>query len=97
MSDLTQSERDEIAEFQQYKFDTQMLIEGTDLDAFEIRDYINEHFQGNELVVVGDDEIVKIHFHTNEPWLVLAYADKVGDLHDIVVENMFRQMQGKQG
>ena len=97
MSDLTQSEREEIAEFQKYKYDTQMLIEGENLDDLDIRDYITEHFEGNELLVVGDDELIKIHFHTNEPWLVLAYCATLGDLYDIVVENMFRQAKGLQG
>ena len=97
MSDLTQSELDEIEEFQKYQFDTQLLIEGTDLDDFEIRDYITEHFEGNELLVVGDEELIKIHFHTNEPWLVLAYCATKGDIYDIVVENMFRQAKGLQG
>ena len=36
--ELTQSELDEIAEFQQYKYDTQLLLEGEDLDDLEIRD-----------------------------------------------------------
>ena len=74
VNELTQSEREEIEEFQKYKYDTQMLIEGEDLDDLDIRDYITEHFEGNELLVVGDDELIKIHFHTNEPWLVLAYC-----------------------
>ena len=31
-----------------------------DLDDFEIRDYITEHFEGNELLVVGDEDLVMI-------------------------------------
>ncbi|HAC60993.1 MAG TPA: kinase to dihydroxyacetone kinase, partial [Lachnospiraceae bacterium] len=30
----------------QYRYDTQMLIDGEDLDEDEIRDYITEHFDG---------------------------------------------------
>ena len=95
--ELTQNELDEIAEFQQYKFDTQLLLEGEDLDDLEIRDYISSHFEGNELLVVGDDELIKLHFHTNEPWLVLAYCATLGDIYDVVIENMVRQAQGLQG
>ena len=95
--ELTQNELDEIAEFQQYKFDTQLLLEGEDLDDLEIRDYISTHFEGNELLVVGDDELIKLHFHTNEPWLVLAYCATLGDIYDVVIENMTRQAQGLQG
>lgn len=95
--ELTQSELDEIAEFQQYKYDTQLLLEGEDLDDMEIRDYISSHFKGNELLVVGDDELIKLHFHTDEPWLVLAYCASLGDVYDVVIENMVRQAQGLQG
>ena len=95
--ELNQQELEEIAEFQKYKFDTQLLLEGEDLDDLEIRDYISAHFEGNELLVVGDDELIKLHFHTNEPWKVLAYCATLGDIYDIVVENMVRQAQGLQG
>ncbi len=95
--ELTKQELDEIAEFQQYKYDTQLLLEGEDLDDLEIRDYIDTHFEGNELLVVGDDELIKLHFHTNEPWLVLAYCATLGDVYDVVIENMFRQAKGLQG
>ena len=97
MSELTQSELDDIEEFQKYKFDTQLLIEGEDLDDFEIRHYISEHFEGNELLVVGDEELIKIHFHTNEPWEVLKYCASLGEIYDVVVENMERQENGLQG
>ena len=40
---------------------------------------------------------IKIHFHTNEPWQVLEYCSTLGDIHDIVVENMQRQQDGLQG
>ena len=81
----------------EYKFDTQLLIEGHDLDEDEIYDYIVEHFKGDSLLAVGDEDLIKIHYHTNEPWLVLEYAASLGEIHDIVVENMQRQSEGLQG
>ena len=81
----------------EFKFDTQLLIEGTDLDEDEIYDYIVENFKGDSLLAVGDSDLIKIHYHTNEPWLVLEYASKLGDIHDIVVENMERQEKGLKG
>ena len=53
-----------MAEMLEFKFDTQLLIEGHDLDEDEINDYITEHFKGDCLLAVGDDELIKIHFHT---------------------------------
>ena len=46
------------------RYDTQLLIEGHDLDEDEIRDYFVENLPGDCLLVVGDDELIKIHFHT---------------------------------
>ncbi len=80
-----------------YKFDTQLLIEGTGLDEDEIDSYISSHFEGDCLLAVGDEDLIKIHFHTNEPWKVLEYCASLGDIHDIVVENMARQADGLSG
>jgi len=78
----------------EFKFDTQLLIEGQDLDEDAINDWITENLKGDCLLAVGDDELIKIHFHTNEPWKLLEYATTLGEIYDIVVENMERQEQG---
>jgi dihydroxyacetone kinase-like predicted kinase len=81
----------------EYKFDTQLLLEGENLSEDEINDYITEHLEGDSLLAVGDEELVKIHFHTNKPWEVLAYCASLGEIYDIVVENMERQANGLHG
>lgn len=81
----------------EYKFDTQLLIEGSNLDEDAINDYITQHFKGDCLLAVGDESLIKVHFHTNTPWEVLAYCATLGDIFDIVVENMERQENGLQG
>ena len=81
----------------EFRYDTQLLIEGKGLDEDAINAYFQEHFQGDCLLAVGDEEVVKIHFHTNEPWKVLEYCASVGSLYDIVIEDMERQAQGLQG
>lgn len=80
-----------------YKYDTQLLIEGHDLDENQIRSYIESNFLGDSLVVAGDDELIKIHFHTNEPWDILKYCSTIGEIFDIVVEDMDRQTRGLKG
>ena len=80
-----------------YRYDTQLLIEGTGLDEDAVNDYFLEHFQGDCLLAVGDDELIKIHYHTNEPWKVLEYCATLGEIYDIVVEDMDRQSRGLQG
>ncbi len=52
----------------EFRYDTQLLIEGEDLDEDVISEYFTEHFKGDCLLAVGDEELIKIHFHTNEPW-----------------------------
>ena len=79
-----------------YRYDTQLLID-RDLDEDEISDYITEHFEGNSLIAAGDEDLIKIHFHTNEPWKILEYCSSVGEIFDIVVEDMIRQSNGLQG
>ena len=48
-------------------------------------------------MAVGDDELIKIHFHTNEPWEVLRYCAGLGEIFDIIVEDMDRQSRGLKG
>lgn len=81
----------------EFKYDTQVLIEGTELSEDKINDYITNNFKGDCLLAVGDEELIKIHFHTNEPWDVLAYCSTLGEIYDIVVENMDRQEKGLKG
>jgi dihydroxyacetone kinase-like predicted kinase len=81
----------------EFRYDTQLLIDGTDLDEDVIRDYFTACFEGDSLLAVGGPETIKIHFHTNEPWKVLEYCATLGEIYDIVVEDMDRQSRGLQG
>ena len=80
-----------------YRYDTQLLIEGKDLSEDAIREYFLSHFDGDCLLAVGDDSLIKIHFHTNEPWKILEYCNSIGEIYDIVVEDMIRQSAGLKG
>ena len=81
----------------EFRYDTQLLIEGENLDEDAIRDYILANFKGDCLLVAGDDELIKLHFHTNEPWDVMKYCRTLGEIYDIVVEDMDRQTRGLKG
>ena len=80
-----------------YRYDTQLLIEGNNLNEDERNNYFNQNFKGDCLLAVGDNELIKIHFHTNEPWKVLEYCASLGEIYDIVVEDMDRQSRGLKG
>lgn len=81
----------------EFRYDTQLLIEGKNLNEDEINDFILENFKGDCLLCVGDEQLIKIHFHTNEPWDVLKYCSTLGEIYDIVVEDMDRQSRGLKG
>ena len=81
----------------EFRYDTQLLIEGKGLSEDEIHDYITANIEGDCLLAIGDESLIKIHFHTNTPWKVLEYAATQGDIHDVVIENMERQARGLKG
>lgn len=81
----------------EFKYDTQLLIDGEKLDEDAINAYFKNNFKGDCLLAVGDEKLIKIHFHTNEPWKVLEYCSSLGEIYDIVVEDMDRQASGLHG
>ena len=81
----------------EFRYDTQLLIEGEGLDEDAINEYIRANFKGDCLLAVGDDELIKLHYHTNEPWKVLEYCASLGEIYDIVVEDIDRQSRGLKG
>jgi len=81
----------------EFRYDTQLLIEGENLDEDAIYDYIVGNFKGDSLLAVGDETLIKLHYHTNEPWDVMKYCASLGEIFDIVVEDMERQSRGLQG
>lgn len=44
--------------------------------------------KGDCMLVIDDDEIVKVHIHTNHPGFVLEQALKLGELINIKIDNM---------
>lgn len=81
----------------EYRYDTQLLIDGCRVGEDAVNDYIRSHFAGDCLLTVGDEDTLKLYFHTNEPWRVLEYCAGLGEIYDIVVEDMDRQARGLQG
>ena len=65
---------------------TEFILESDSISDTEIRDIMLPH--GDSLAVVGDEGIIKVHVHTNDPGLVLQDALKYGQLVTIKIENM---------
>ncbi|WP_370251940.1 kinase to dihydroxyacetone kinase [Exiguobacterium sp. SH1S4] len=87
----------EVNKMIEFKYDTQLLIEGEQLSEDAIFEYINTSFAGDCLLAVGDENLIKIHFHTNEPWDLVKYCASLGEIYDIVIEDMSRQERGLPG
>ncbi len=51
--------------------------------------------KGDCMLVIEDDDIVKVHIHTNHPGFVLEQAVKLGELTDLKIENMKYQHNDK--
>lgn len=68
---------------------TEFILESDKIDDAGIRDIMLEY--GDSLAVVGDEGVIKVHVHTNEPGNVLQEALKYGQLLTIKIENMRMQ------
>ena len=64
-----------------------------DFDYDELRNYLNN--LGDSLLVVNDDEIVKVHVHTEDPGLVMQEGLKYGSLVKVKVDNMRNQHEAQ--
>lgn len=76
-----------------FMYCTEFIIEkanrAADIDAF--RHALEP--KGDCMLVIDDDDIVKVHIHTNNPGFVLEKAVKIGSLVNIKIDNMKNQHQ----
>ncbi len=75
----------------EFGYCTEFFLRTYEIDADTFRKEI-EHM-GDSMVVVGDEGIIKIHIHTNEPGVVLQKAGAHGALDRIKIENMRLQQE----
>lgn len=52
--------------------------------------------KGDSIVCVKNDELIKVHMHTNDPGYILGKAGKHGELINIKIDNMRQQFRDKQ-
>jgi len=76
-----------------YGYCTEIMVEigdgptvESEFDYDTFRNYLNE--LGDSLLVVNDDEIIKVHVHTEYPGEVMNYGQKFGSLTKVKVDNM---------
>lgn len=65
---------------------TEFIIVGDASKAKEFQDKIEN--LGDSMIVVGYEEVIKVHIHTNDPGKVLSNAVQYGELSKIKIDNM---------
>ncbi len=74
-----------------FRYCTEFLIEKKDreISADAFKSAIAP--KGDCMLVIDDDDIVKVHIHTNHPGFVLEEAVKLGELVNLKIDNMKQQ------
>lgn len=67
--------------------------EFTEQDEHEFKEYLSSI--GDSIVCVADDDVVKIHVHTNDPGLAIQRALTFGQLSRMKIDNMREEHQEK--
>ena len=93
------AKKSKAAEDIKFTYCTQMLIQ---IDNFKsnidrLIDKIRKDMQsyGDSIMVVGSDDVIKIHIHSNHPGVLLEYGLKKGEVFDIKIDNMRKQNEEK--
>jgi DAK2 domain fusion protein YloV len=74
----------------EFQYCTELLIKGEKMDPEDIKDHLQP--LGDSMLVVGEDELVKVHIHSNHPGKVLETALQFGQLSDIKINNMLEEV-----
>jgi len=72
-----------------FAYCTEFIVKGKNLDNTKLKEKIVN--MGDSMVFVADDDMIKVHIHTNNPGEVLEHALKEGELLKIKIENMREQ------
>ncbi|MFY9423635.1 MAG: dihydroxyacetone kinase, partial [Bacillota bacterium] len=75
----------------EFGYCTEFILKGQGLSTDQIRKDLQGF--GDCLLVVGTDEVVKIHIHTANPGIILDYGVKLGQLSAIDINNMDEQKE----
>ncbi|MGV1053884.1 DAK2 domain-containing protein [Clostridium perfringens] len=87
-SSVAKAQRSETMSEEDIKFGycTEFIILGDSNHAEEFKSKVIN--KGDSLVVVGYEDVIKVHIHTNNPGKVLEEAVKFGELSKIKIDNM---------
>jgi uncharacterized protein len=78
-------------ELSEFRYCTVFLIEGDRLDADRLETELEQ--LGDSLLVVGGDELLKVHVHTDDPGAALSLATHMGTIEGVEIADMHRQTE----
>lgn len=73
----------------EFRYCTEFLVKGKNLPLDMLRQNLTRF--GDCVLVVGTDDVAKVHVHTNHPGQVLEHCIRLGELHEIKIDNMAYQ------
>ncbi len=72
---------------------TEFIIKGHNLSTDILKEKIKD--LGDSVLVVGDEDLIKVHIHTNNPGNALEYGLNMGELIDVKIDNMRQQHKNR--
>ena len=72
---------------------TEFLVDGFEGDVDEFKEHV--YASGRSVLVVAQDDVVKVHVHTQDPGGALSYAGRFGRLAGVKVDDMEAQVRSR--
>jgi DAK2 domain fusion protein YloV len=88
---LSMTDERHAAEESAYGYCTEVLIGGDRLEIQPVRERIEP--LGDSVLVVGDQTLVRVHVHTDDPGAVLSLGTEIGNLQQVKVDNIREQAE----
>ena len=73
-----------------FQYCTELLIKGLALDEGDVKDHLAP--LGDSMLVVGDENLLKVHIHSNHPGKVLETCLQFGSISDVKINNMLEEV-----
>ena len=83
----------EASELSAFRYCTSLLITGGSIDKAAFEAFLLPI--GDSTLVVGDQRMVKVHVHTNDPGVILSEALKLGTIGEVEINDMHEQTRAR--
>ena len=76
-------------ELSRYRYCTSFLVQGEELPRERLEELLAP--LGDSLLMVGDERMLKVHVHTDDPGVVLSHATTYGTISEVEINDMHKQ------